>query len=74
MNKCHSENDNIQNANDNNNLQLLDLLKREQKMLLACIDKETIESLRRRQNELFRNLIASQKVYKPTAATKDKPS
>lgn len=36
-------------------------------MLLASIDKETIASLRRRQNEVFRNFIAStQKVlFKP---------
>lgn len=46
-------------------LQLLDLLRREQKMLLANIDKETITTLRRRQNEFFRNYIASQKVFKP---------
>ncbi|XP_031621578.1 IQ and ubiquitin-like domain-containing protein [Contarinia nasturtii] len=45
--------------------ELLDLLKREQKMLLACIDKGTVESLRCRQNELFRRYISLQKVYKP---------
>lgn len=52
-------------------LQLLDLLKREQKMLFAGIDKDTIDSLRRRQNELFRNFIVAQKVYEPVAS---KPS
>lgn len=49
--------------------QLLDLLKREQKLLLACIDKATIESLRIRQNELFRCFITLQKIYKPTSST-----
>lgn len=51
--------------------QLLDLLKREQKMLFAGIDKDTIDSLRCRQNELFRNFIVAQKVYEPVAS---KPS
>lgn len=37
-------------------------------MLLASVDKDTIDSLRRRQNLLFRNYIVAQKVYVPPAA------
>ncbi|XP_055326700.1 IQ and ubiquitin-like domain-containing protein [Sitodiplosis mosellana] len=54
-------------------LQLLDLLKREQKMLLALVDKKTIDSLRRRQNLLFRNFIVSQKVYEPSVTSTPSP-
>lgn len=46
-------------------LQLIELLAREHKMLIADIDKETMNSLRNRQNELFRNYIASSKIFKP---------
>lgn len=40
-------------------LQLINLLRREDKMLVSNIDKETLAPLHCRQNELFRNFIIS---------------
>lgn len=51
--------------------QLLDLLRREHKLLLANVDKDTIATLRRRQTELFRNFIISHKMFKPTNKSSD---